>query len=70
LCACVHTAHFQCTEEKRRIKDRKKEGRKKEKRTGVRAIVVISFLFPISVEGVIRRLRWGIGPKEAEALSS
>jgi hypothetical protein len=28
------------------------------------------FPMPISVEGVIRGLRWGIGPEEGEALSS
>jgi hypothetical protein len=32
--------------------------------------MVISSLCPISVEGVIRELRWGIGPEGAEALSS
>jgi hypothetical protein len=33
-------------------------------------IMVIGFLCPISVEGVIRDLRWGIGPKGTEAFSS
>jgi hypothetical protein len=32
--------------------------------------MVIGSLYPISVEGVIRGLRWGIGPKGAEAFSS
>jgi hypothetical protein len=33
-------------------------------------LMVIGSLCPISVEGVIRRLRWGIGPEGGEALSS
>jgi hypothetical protein len=32
--------------------------------------MVISSLYLISVEEVIRGLRWGIGPKRAEALST
>jgi hypothetical protein len=32
--------------------------------------MVIGFLCPISVEGVIRKFRWDIGPEGAEALSS
>jgi hypothetical protein len=35
-----------------------------------KALMVIGSLCPISVEEVIRGLRWGISPKEAEALSS
>jgi hypothetical protein len=40
--------------------------KKKEKKV----LMVIGSLCPISVEGVIRGLRWGIGPKGSEALSS
>jgi hypothetical protein len=32
--------------------------------------MVISSLCPISVEGVLRGLRWGIGPEGVKALSS
>jgi hypothetical protein len=32
--------------------------------------MVISFLCHISVKGLIRGLRWGIGPKGAKTLSS
>jgi hypothetical protein len=35
-----------------------------------KALMVIGSLCPISVEGVIRALRWSIGPKGVEALSS
>jgi hypothetical protein len=35
-----------------------------------KALVVIGSVCPISVEGVIRGLRWGIGPKGGKALSS
>jgi hypothetical protein len=35
-----------------------------------KALMVIASLCPISVEGVIRGLRWGIGPEGSKALSS
>jgi hypothetical protein len=35
-----------------------------------KALMVIGSLCPISVEGVIRGLRWGTGPEGSEALSS
>ena len=35
-----------------------------------KVLMVIAPLCSISVEGVIRRLRWGIGPKGGEAFSS
>jgi hypothetical protein len=35
-----------------------------------KALLVIGSLSPISVEGLIRGLRWGIGPEGAKALSS
>jgi hypothetical protein len=39
-----------------------------EAKLDAKALMVIGSLCPISVEGVIRRLRWGIGPKGAVAL--
>jgi hypothetical protein len=41
----------------------------KKKEIDAKALMVIGSLCPISVEGVIRGLRWGIGPR-AKALSS
>jgi hypothetical protein len=35
-----------------------------------KALMVIGSLCPISVEGVLKGLRWGIGPEGGEALSS
>jgi hypothetical protein len=35
-----------------------------------KVLMFIGFLCPISVEGVIRGLKWGISPKGAETLSS
>jgi hypothetical protein len=36
----------------------------------MKALMIIGSLCPISAEGVIRGLRWGIGPKGAEAFPS
>jgi hypothetical protein len=48
-------------------KQREEEGEEEEK--DAKALMVISSLCPILVEGVMRGLRLGIGPKGAEALS-
>jgi hypothetical protein len=40
------------------------------KKLDAKALMVIGSLCPISVEGVIRGLRWGIGPEGSKALSS
>jgi hypothetical protein len=59
--------------------DGRKEGKGKEggKKVGkekegidAKTLMVIGSLCPISVEGVMRGLRWGIGSKGSEALSS
>jgi hypothetical protein len=42
---------------------------RKTKELDAKALMVIGSLCPISVEGVIKGLRWGIGPKGAEAPS-
>jgi hypothetical protein len=44
--------------------------RKLRKELDAKALMVIGSLCPISVEGVIGGLRWGIGPERGEALSS
>jgi hypothetical protein len=50
---------------------REERGRQKfDSQLDAKALMVVGFLCPISVEGVIRGLRWGIGPKVAEAISS
>jgi hypothetical protein len=49
---------------------RKNPEKKKMVKLDAKALMVIGSLCPISVEGVIRRLRWGNCPKGAEALSS
>jgi hypothetical protein len=40
------------------------------KKLDAKALMVIGSLCPISVEGVIRGFRWGIGPEGGKALSS
>jgi hypothetical protein len=45
-----------------------KKGRNKE--LDAKALMVIGSLCPISVEGVIKGLRWGIGPEGGKAFSS
>jgi hypothetical protein len=47
---------------------RPKKNRERKKET--KELMVIGSLCPISVEGLMRRLRWDIGPEGGEALSS
>jgi hypothetical protein len=48
----------------------KEERQKKERKNRCKNVNGYLFPMPISVEGVVRGLRWGIGPKGAKPLSS
>jgi hypothetical protein len=57
-------------EKNTRIGRKRMGGQELERQLDTKALMVIGSLCPISVEGVIRGLKWGTGPKGAKALSS